>query len=132
MAGTLQFDLVSPERKLASILATEVQIPGSEGDLTAMADHAPVITTLRPGVLKVISAEGTTAYVVTGGFAEVTASAASVLAEAAVPVAEMTAATLDKLIADASQTAGRATGSARDSAEKTLADFQALRAALGV
>ena len=72
MAGTLQFDLVSPERRLASMAATEVQIPGAEGDMTAMEGHAPVITTLRAGVLKAVGAEGTKSYVVTGGFAEIT------------------------------------------------------------
>ncbi len=51
MANTLQFDLVSPERKLASVQATEVQIPGADGDLTAMEGHAATITTLRPGIL---------------------------------------------------------------------------------
>ena len=49
MADTMQFDLVSPEKSLASLAAREVQIPGSEGDMTAMPDHAPTITTLRPG-----------------------------------------------------------------------------------
>ncbi len=73
MAGTLQFDLVSPERRLASVVASEVQIPGADGDLTAMEGHAPTITTLRPGVLKVVSAEGAKSFVVTGGFAEITA-----------------------------------------------------------
>ena len=49
MAETMQFDLVSPERQLASLAADAVGIPGAEGDLTAMADHAPFLTTLRPG-----------------------------------------------------------------------------------
>ncbi|MGL6181696.1 MAG: F0F1 ATP synthase subunit epsilon, partial [Aestuariivirga sp.] len=71
MADTMQFDLVTPERKLASLKVREVRIPGADGDLTAMPDHAPLITTLRPGVLSVVSAEGTQSYAVTGGFAEV-------------------------------------------------------------
>ena len=90
MADTLQFDLVSPERLLASVEATEVQIPGAEGDMTAMPDHAPLITTLRPGILKVMSAGGDTEYVVTGGFAEINAGSISVLAEQAVPRDEIT------------------------------------------
>ena len=57
MAGNLQFDLVSPERRLASLQATEVQIPGAAGDMTAMEGHAPTITTLRPGILKAVSTE---------------------------------------------------------------------------
>jgi len=51
--ATIQFDLVSPERKLASLEASEIQIPGSDGDFTAMAEHAPVLTTLKPGLLSV-------------------------------------------------------------------------------
>ncbi|MDO7732626.1 MAG: F0F1 ATP synthase subunit epsilon, partial [Paracoccaceae bacterium] len=49
MAAAVQFDLVSPERRLASVQAVEVQIPGADGDMTAMEGHAPTITTLRPG-----------------------------------------------------------------------------------
>ena len=132
MAGTLQFDLVSPERRLASVVATEVQIPGADGDLTVMADHAPVITTLRPGVLKVVGPSGTSAYAVTGGFAEITATGASVLAESAVPVGEVTGAWLDGLIAEATAAAAKASGAARDVADKLVADYAALRVAAGV
>ena len=53
MAETMQFDLVSPERRLASLQVTSVQIPGADGDMTAMEGHAPTITTLRPGILSV-------------------------------------------------------------------------------
>ena len=128
MAGTLQFDLVSPERRLASMAATEVQIPGAEGDLTAMEGHAPVLVGLRPGILRASGADGTTAYVVTGGFAEINASGVSVLAEQAVPIAEATPAMLDKLLADASEAA--VINPNRDAADKTMADLVALRAAL--
>ena len=132
MAGTLQFDLVSPERRLASVQATEVQIPGADGDMTAMADHAPVITTLRPGVLKVVAANSTLSYAVTGGFAEISATGASVLAEAAVPLGDVTAAWLDALMADATAAAGKASGAAKDVADKLVADYAALRVAVGV
>lgn len=128
MAATLQFDLVSPERKLASVAATEVQIPGADGDLTAMEGHAPTITTLRPGILKSISAEGTKSYVVTGGFAEITATGVSVLAERAVPLDEMTPALMDQLIADASE--ATAVASDKDAADKAMADLVALRASV--
>lgn len=130
MAATLQFDLVSPERKLASVAATEVQIPGADGDLTAMEGHAPTITTLRPGILKSISTEGTKSYVVTGGFAEITASGVSVLAERAVPVEEMTAELMDQLLADASE--ATAVASDKDAADKAMADLVALRAAVNL
>ena len=101
MADTMQFDLVSPERRLASMQVTAVQIPGSDGDMTAMADHAPTITTLRPGVLRVEGPEGATEYVVTGGFAEISASGVSVLAERAVPKGDMTQAHLDEMMEEA-------------------------------
>jgi F-type H+-transporting ATPase subunit epsilon len=129
MAGNLQFDLVSPERRLASVQASEVQIPGTDGDLTAMEGHAPTITTLRPGILKAVSSEGTKAYVVTGGFAEISAASVSVLAERAVPVEEMTAAVMDQLIADASEAA--ASSADKDAADKAMADLVALRAVVG-
>ena len=130
MASTVQFDLVSPERRLAAIKATEVQIPGAEGDLTAMEGHAPTITTLRPGVLRAISAEGTTAYAVTGGFAEITAASVSVLAERAVPVSEVTGVMIDGFISEAKAlTEGNPEN--RAAADKYLADMIALKAAVG-
>ena len=129
MAGNLQFDLVSPERRLASVQASEVQIPGADGDLTAMEGHAPTITTLRPGVLKVVSNEGAKSFVVTGGFAEISATSVSVLAERAVPVEELNATLMDQLIADASEATAVAVD--KDAADKAMADLVAMRAAAG-
>jgi F-type H+-transporting ATPase subunit epsilon len=129
MAGTLQFDLVSPERRLASIAATEVQIPGAEGDMTAMEGHAPGITTLRPGVLRATSAAGVKSFVVSGGFAEITATSISVLAEQAVPLEEMTAAIMDQMVADA--TLAAAVNPDKDATDKVVADLLAMRAAAG-
>jgi F-type H+-transporting ATPase subunit epsilon len=131
MAGTLQFDLVSPERRLASVQATEVQIPAAEGDMTAMAGHTPTITTLRPGLLRAVSSEGTKAFAVTGGFAEITASGVSVLAERAIPVEEANAAVMDELIAQARTAAASAPADARDAADKLVSDYVALKAATG-
>lgn len=127
MANTVQFDLVSPEQKLASVQATEVQIPGAEGDLTVGAGHAPLITTLRPGVLKAVSANGTQAFAVTGGFAEINAASVSVLAEQAIPVAQA-ASVVDQLIETARTRAASATDKAI--ADKYVNDLVALRAAL--
>jgi F-type H+-transporting ATPase subunit epsilon len=130
MAQSVQFDLVSPERRLASFTATEVQIPGAMGDMTAMEGHAPTITTLRPGVLRVVGGEGAKAYVVTGGFAEISATGVSVLAEQAVPLEELTVAQLDAIIADVS--AAASAGTDKDAADRTLSDLQAMRAATGL
>lgn len=130
--ATMQFDLVSPERSLASLQVNAVQIPAAEGDMTAMADHAPTITTLRPGLLRVESPEGNSDYVVTGGFAEIGAGGLTVLAEKAIPAAEMSRAQLDALIGEAKA----AHAAARDLSDpesglvddlaKLLADMEAL------
>ncbi|MBK5926590.1 F0F1 ATP synthase subunit epsilon [Rhodobaculum claviforme] len=127
MADTFDFELVSPERRLASMSARAVQIPGADGDLTAMPDHAPTITTLRPGVLRVEGPDGAKAYVVTGGFAEITPGAASVLAERAMPLEEATAEVVDALIAEARQAAADAPEDTRAEADKLVADMEALR-----
>lgn len=131
MADTMQFDLVSPERRLASLSVSAVQIPATDGDMTAMPDHAPTITTLRPGVLTVQGPEGTTKYVVTGGFAEIGADAMSVLAEKAIPLDEVTREHLEDLIQDA-RAAHAAAQEVKehptlvDEAAKLLADMEAL------
>ena len=100
MANTMQFDLVSPERRLASLEVTAVQIPGADGDLTAMPGHAPVITNLRPGILKVESPSGNIDYVVTGGFAEI-GEGLSVLAERALPLEDLSQDAFDEILEEA-------------------------------
>ncbi|MBV1866941.1 MAG: F0F1 ATP synthase subunit epsilon [Marinosulfonomonas sp.] len=131
MADTMQFDLVSPERRLASVEASEVQIPGSEGDMTAMPDHTPTITTLRPGLLRVVANEGTQEYLVTGGFAEITATSASVLAEHAVPRDEVTQDIIDGLLSDANEARDSATADTMDAAVKLAADIAVAADLLG-
>ena len=132
MADTMQFDLVSPERSLASLQVSSVQIPGADGDMTAMPDHAPVITTLRPGVLIVTGPEGTTKYAVTGGFAEVSANGTAVLAEKAMPVSELTAADMDAMVSEAEAAAVGTEGAVKDASDKLIADLTALRSAAGI
>jgi F-type H+-transporting ATPase subunit epsilon len=132
MADAMQFDLVSPERRLSSVSAREVQIPGSDGDLTAMAGHVPLITTLRPGVLRVLHAGGAEEFVVSGGFAEITATNVSVLAEQALTRADLTPEVHDRLVSEAREAvaAAQASGDSGrlDDASKFLADVTALRA----
>ena len=129
MAGSMQFDLVSPERSLASLRATQVQVPGAEGDFTAMADHAPVMTTLRGGVLTVAADDGDHEFVVTGGFAEVNSSGVTVLAEKAMARADMAAEDMAALIADAQAAVEGRADAELDRASKSLADVQASLAA---
>lgn len=124
MADTMQFDLVSPERKLASGQATAVRIPGADGDFTAMPLHAPVVSTLRPGLLSVDMDGGTTEFAVTGGFAQVTSENATVLADAAMPKSEVTAEFLTELV--------EATSGDDDDSAKRVADLKALGSELGL
>ena len=137
MAQTMQFDLVSPERRLASGQVTAVQIPGVEGDLTAMPGHMPLITTLRPGVLRVSSEEGDQDYVVTGGFAEI-GEGLSVLAEKAVLRSEMTEETFETMLKEAENFYGKAKETFEnqpgpvDDAAKMLSDMVALGDDIGL
>ncbi len=124
MANTMQFDLVSPEKRLASLEATQVQIPAAEGDMTAMPEHAPVITTLRPGLVTVTGADGAeTRYAVTGGFAEINAEATSVLAERAYVGEAESRAALEGFLEEARTRAAEAEGEHKDVAEKFVADL---------
>jgi F-type H+-transporting ATPase subunit epsilon len=138
MADTVQFDLVSPERLLASVAAKEVRIPGAEGDMTAMPDHSPLITTLRPGILKVVSAEGEADYVVTGGFAEINADGISVLAEKAIAREDVTQDNFKALVSEAEDRLAKAQEvyvnepGPVDDAAKLLSDMVAMGDNLGV
>ena len=97
MADTLQFDLVSPERLLMSQSVQQVVVPGSEGDMTILTDHSPVMTTLRPGVLQITTEDGQAQEIfVRGGFADIGPAGLTVLAEKAVPMGEMTTEHIDE------------------------------------
>ncbi len=132
MADTLQFDLVSPERMLASVAASEVQIPGAEGDFTAMPGHAPFISTLRPGIVTAVTAQGEVKYVVTGGFAEITAQSVSLLAERGVPASELSQPDYDAMLSEVRKQAGEATGDSADNAGKLVNDMVAVGQQLGL
>lgn len=138
MADTVQFDLVSPERLLSSVQAKEVQLPGSEGDMTVLPDHAPLITSLRPGVLKVSSSDGDAEYVVTGGFAEINASSISVLAEQAIPRGDVSQEQFKAMVDEATDKLARAQDvyvnepGPVDEAAKLLADMVAMGDEIGL
>ncbi|MDP1873497.1 ATP synthase F1 subunit epsilon [Phenylobacterium sp.] len=85
MADKLHFSLVSPERELYSGLVDQVDAPGTEGDFGVLAGHAPFMATLREGRVIVRNEGRETAYEVKGGFADVTASGLTILAEQAAP-----------------------------------------------
>ncbi len=136
MSDTIQFDLVSPERMLASLLVNSVQVPGSEGDITAMAGHMHLVTTLRPGILTVNSEGGEQKFVVTGGFAEVS-EGITVLAEKAIACTDMTQEDFDIMLEDAqsfyTQTKENLDSDAglADEASKNLSDMVAVGEKIG-
>lgn len=123
MADTMQFDLVSPERRLASGAARSVQLPGFEGQMTAMPDHAPLITTLRPGVVSAEMTDGVQRFAVVGGFAEITGAATTVLAEAAYAAVSDNREQIEAILEEARQKAAQAGAEQRDLAELMVADI---------
>ena len=84
--AALTFELVTPERAVLSTSAYLVELPGSEGDMGILADHAPVMTTIRDGEIRVYSNPTTIVQRITvaGGFAEVNEAGLTILAEAVV------------------------------------------------
>lgn len=102
MAETFRFELVSPERVLVSADVGEVLVPGSEGDFTVLPRHAPVIAMLRPGILRIPGMDGRLGEIyVRGGLADVGPESLTVLAEQAVPLAEVDRAFIDGQISSA-------------------------------
>ena len=128
---TFHFDLVSPEKLLFGGDVSQVDLPGSEGDMGVLAGHAPLVTTLRPGIIVVFRESGDLRVVVNGGFAEVGPSGLTVLADMAVPVAEFDLAVLAGEIKDTEEDVADATeGWQRDKLANRLEQLRALQAAL--
>lgn len=132
MAEAFQFELVSPERLLVSERVESVIIPGAEGEMTVMANHSPVMTTVKPGVVTVKTAAGATdRYVVFGGFADILPSGCTLLAESAVAVDAIDRSHLAQRIQDAREDAADAKDDqSRTKAEEYLNHLTTLEAAL--
>ena len=99
MAETLHFSLVSPERELFSGDVNQVDAPGVEGEFGVLPQHAPFMTTLKPGVVKIYEGGEVTPVFVRGGFADVTPAGLTILAEEAVRLSDVDVASLDAEIA---------------------------------
>lgn len=108
MADTFTFELVSPEKLLLSAEVNSVVLPGSEGEMTVMANHAPTMSTVKPGVVTVEGSDGSSKYVVFGGFADIVPNGCTLLAEAAVAVDALEADELDNRIKAANEAADAA------------------------
>lgn len=132
MAELFQFELVSPERQLLSEQVSEVVVPGAEGEFGVLQNHAPFISTILPGILKVRKEDGGwDEYFVRGGFADVAADGLSVLAEQAVPVAEISREQIELAIKNAEEDVADARDEeTRQKAEMALSQMQDVAEAL--
>lgn len=101
MADKLHFELVSPERLLTSADVEMVVVPGEGGDFGVLAGHAPLMSTIRPGVIEIHAAAGAAPerVFIAGGFAEVNEKGLTILAEQAVPLAELNPEELSRQLA---------------------------------
>ena len=129
--ATFQFDLVAPERLLFSGAVDQVDLPGAEGDFGVLAGHAPLVTTLRPGILVIYREGGSSPVVVNGGFAEVGPAGLTVLADKAVPREEFDVTVLAGTIKDTEEdVADEQDAWKRDKLAHRLGQLKALQAAL--
>ena len=126
MAEHITFHLVSPERKLASVNAKSVIVPGMEGDLTFLPNHADFLTSLRPGVLTVEDSAGAQEFLVTGGFVEVSDSVVTVLAERAALKIESDKTFVEQAIVEAEAEVINASESLKARADLRLNDLKTL------
>ena len=105
MADTVHFELVSPERLLMDVEADSVVVPGGEGDFMVLPSHAPMLSTIRPGVIEVQEvgkAEPVKLYI-RAGFAEVSETGLVVLAEEAINVADLSKADIEQKLQNAKE-----------------------------
>lgn len=131
MADKLHFSLVSPERELYAGDVDHVVVPGSQGEFGVLANHAPFMTTIRPGPLRILNDGGERRIFVNGGFADVTPAGLTVLAEDAVDLEDLDAAKLDQDLKNCREDVGDAKDEAQKrDAEARLRRLEAIRAAM--
>ena len=126
--GRVGFELVSPERLLLSEDVEMVVVPGTEGDFGVLPRHTPMISTVRPGVIRVFeNGAAKESIFVAGGFAEVTPERCTVLADLAMPVGEIDRAAAEQQLKDAREDLTDAQDDqARKAAEKAIAVAEAM------
>lgn len=130
--ATLHFELVAPERVLYSGEVEAVMLPGSEGDMTVLPGHAPLMTTLKAGFVVITNHvnEGNR-VLVRGGFAEINAAGVTVLAERATPAEELTPEIIDREILTLQTTRdGSPDYAARQAADAMIAQLEEAKEAL--
>lgn len=129
--AALHFEFVSPERVLFSGDVDQVDLPGAEGDMGILAEHAPLVTALRPGVVTIYSGAARESVVIVGGLAEVSPAGLTILADRAGPRDDFDAAMLAAEIKDAEEDVADAADDAqRDMLARRLEQLKSLQAAL--
>lgn len=123
MARTMDFDIVAPERRLARMPVTRAVIPGTEGQMTVMPGHEPVLSALRPGFVEIDGPDGAHEFLVTHGFVEITADSVSVIAERALARAEAHRDLLQPVLDEARSRAAEAPQEHKDAAKTFVADL---------
>ena len=133
MPDAFKFELVSPEKLLISGEVEQVLVPGAEGDMTVLARHAPVLTTLRPGLLDIGLPGGKSQrFFIRGGFAEVNPAGLTVLAETAVDLDELKADDLAQAIKNAEEDVADLENDAKDRAQTKLEHLRQVQATLNL
>jgi F-type H+-transporting ATPase subunit epsilon len=131
MSDKLTFALVSPERELFHGEVDHVVVPGSEGEFGVSPHHAPVMSVVKPGALRVFDDGAERRIFVNGGFADVTPEGLTVLAEEAVDLADIDTAQLEQQLKDAQEDLRDANGEgARETAQRALAQLETMKAAI--
>ena len=132
--ASFPFELVSPERLLFTGEVESVVVPGTEGEFTVLKDHAPLMSTLKPGIVTIVeSTSKQSRLFVRGGFADVNPAGLTLLADSAVPLEDMTSAALETELASAARDLAEApTDEARRLARETIDQLNELRVALSV
>ncbi|MDZ4691225.1 F0F1 ATP synthase subunit epsilon [Terricaulis sp.] len=131
MADKLTFALVSPERELFNGEVDHVVVPGAEGEFGVLPNHAPVMSVIKPGALKVINDGAERRIFVNGGFADVTPEGLTVLAEEAIDLADIEPAQLEQDLKNATEDLRDANSDAkREAAQRALTRLETIRTAL--
>ena len=131
MADKLSFALVSPERELFHGEVDHVVVPGSEGEFGVSPNHAPVMSMIKPGALRVMNDGAERRIFVNGGFADVTPEGLSVLAEEAIDLAEIDPAQFEQQLKNAQDDVRDAASDAqRETTRRALSRLEAMKAAM--
>ena len=129
--ATFHFELVSPDKVLFSGPAQSVLVPGTEGDFLVLSDHAPVMTSVRPGVVGIDEVDGKHRRVfVRGGFADASKGGLILLAETAIPFEDLSADKLGEEIQSAEEDVADASEDHKRLAQEKLDRLRELKDAI--